>query len=69
MLDTEVPLIYTSRGNMPIASLQREVRWENTEDYVKFVEIYRFEGEVVIESANVLAKKLPSMAAEQFEIF
>jgi hypothetical protein len=69
MSNTEIPLIYTSRGNLPIASLTRNVRWENTEDYVKFVETYTFEDEVVIENANVLAKRLPTMAAQQFEIF
>lgn len=50
------PLIYTARGNLPIGNLEYETRWENTEDYVKFIETYKLDGEVVRESAHVLAK-------------
>lgn len=51
------PLIHTSRGNLPIASLQYETRWEDAPDYIKFVEVYRLDGEVVRESAHVYAKR------------
>lgn len=54
---TENPLIYTSHGNLPIASLQYETRWEDEADYIKFVEVYRLDGEVVRESAHVYAKR------------
>jgi hypothetical protein len=48
------PLIYTSRGNLPISSLKLETAWDVTNDYIKFVERYRdAEGEVVRESAHV----------------
>ena len=48
------PLIYTSRGNLPIASLKLETEWDLTKDYIKLIERYRdSEGEVVRESAHV----------------
>lgn len=51
------PLIYTSRGNLPVSSLDYETRWEDTPDYIKFVEVYRLDGEVVRESAHVYSKR------------
>lgn len=62
------PMIYTSRGNLPIESLQYATRWEDSVDYIKFVEVYTFDGEVVRESAHVYAKRglLVEPAAESF---
>ncbi len=51
------PLIYTSRGNLPIASMTYETRWEDAPEYLKFVETYSLNGEVVRESAHVYAKR------------
>lgn len=51
------PLIYTSRGNLPVSSLDYETRWEDTPDYIKFVEVYRLDDEVVRESAHVYSKR------------
>jgi len=56
------PLIYTARGNLPIGSLTYATRWEDTEDYIKFVETYTLDGEIVRESAHVYAKR--AMLAE-----
>ncbi len=53
----DVPLIYTSKGNLPEASLQFEPIWEDTPDYVKLRLIYRLGDEVVKESAFVLSKR------------
>ena len=48
------PLIYTSKGNVPAASLTYETAWDVQDSYIKFVERYRDEsGEVVKESAHV----------------
>lgn len=55
-MDAE-PLIYTSRGNLPVASLQYVTRWEDAPDYIKFVEIYTLDGEIVRESAHVYSKR------------
>lgn len=54
---TDTPLIYTSKGNLPIDSLTHSVDWEDTADYVKLTETYTLDGEVVKQSAHVMAKK------------
>lgn len=54
---TEVPLVWTIEGNLPVDSLQYETRWEDTPDYTKFVETYRRDGKVVKESAHVYCRK------------
>lgn len=53
---TEEPLIWTSKGNLPISCLQHDMRWEETDMYIKFVERYTLDGEVVKESAHVKCK-------------
>lgn len=53
----EPPLIYTSRGNLPMASLQYATRWEEGPEWIKFVETYSFDGEVVRESAHVYTRR------------
>jgi hypothetical protein len=54
-MNGETPLIYTSKGNVPVSSLTYEPRWEHSPgNYLKFVEQYRdASGEVVKESAHV----------------
>lgn len=63
---TDEPLIYTSRGNVPAASLTYETQWEFAPGLIKFVERHRAaDGEVVKESAhvydvrNVMAEAVP----------
>lgn len=51
------PMIHTSHGNLSIAALVYAVRWEDAEEYLKFVETYSLDGEVVRESAHVYAKR------------
>jgi hypothetical protein len=53
-LDLSEPLIWTSRGNLPISALKYEVMWEDhSPQYMKFCERYLAEdGEVVKESAH-----------------
>lgn len=53
---TEVPLIWTTQGNLPISSLEYRTEWENGDTYMKLREIYTHRGEVVRESAHVYAK-------------
>lgn len=52
-----VPLIHTALGNLPIADLEHRVRWEDTPAYTKLIDTYLYNGEVVRESAHVLAKR------------
>lgn len=47
------PLIFTSKGNLPVADLTHEVEWRTTEDCIIFIERYVLDGEVVKESSHV----------------
>lgn len=53
----QTPLIWTTKGNVPVDSLNYDAVWEVTEDFIKFREIYRLDGEVVKESAHVFMLK------------
>lgn len=57
------PLIYTIKGNLPIASLAYSHRWDVTDDYFKFTETYKLGEEVVRESAHVYDRKGVQMGA------
>ena len=50
------PLIYTSKGNLPISSLVYQTAWEDQPEYTKFMERYLLDGEVVKESAHVFSR-------------
>ncbi len=60
-----VPLIWTSKGNVPLSSLKYEHRWEETPDEVTFEERWYDEaGEVVKNNCHKLAKKQLSVFGE-----
>lgn len=62
---SDEPLIYTSKGNLPIASLKYETDWVVGDTFYKFVERYRDEtDEVVRESAHVYSTKGISASGE-----
>lgn len=74
----DVPLLYTTKGNLPIALFAEEgdedkhlkpgrhfVTWEVVDDYIKFVEVYTLNGEVVKSSPHVYIKKGLQLFAEQ----
>ena len=50
------PLIYTSKGNLPVSSLTYQTRWELTDTYIKFSERHLLGDEVVKESHHVYDK-------------
>lgn len=52
-LEKDVPLIWTTKGNLPVASLEHYIGWDVTEDAIVFKEQYRLNGEIVKESAHV----------------
>ena len=56
-LESNEPLVWTSKGNLPVASLGYETKWYDTPEYTKFVEIYKLGDEIVKESAHVMAKR------------
>lgn len=56
------PLIFTSKGNLPVADLKHEVEWRVTPEQIVFIEKYLLDGEVVKQSSHV--KVLVGTAAE-----
>jgi hypothetical protein len=53
---TEEPLIYTTRGNVPVASLAYSAEWRVTDAIAHFTEIYRdATGEIVRQDSHVYA--------------
>jgi hypothetical protein len=52
------PLIWTSKGNLPLASLTYQTAWDDQPTYIKFCERYLDStGEIVKESAHVYDKR------------
>jgi hypothetical protein len=51
------PLIWTTKGNLPVSSLKYETEWDVADTYIKFVERYLLDGEVVKEGAHVYCKQ------------
>jgi hypothetical protein len=51
-----VPLIYTSKGNVPIASLRYEHKWEDNDRYTALHEFWFDGDEIVKNSTHMLAK-------------
>lgn len=69
MMDANVePLVFTTKGNIPISSLEYFNRWEDSPEYVKFTEGYKLNGEVVKEGAHVMMRKTPGMELFQESI-
>lgn len=62
------PLIYTSKGNLPIASLTYSTEWDVQPAYFKFTETYKLGDEVVRQSAHVYDREgiKASAAVESF---
>lgn len=52
----EEPLIYTTKGNLPIASLEYSHAWDDRPDAIVFSETYKLDGEVVKHAVHVLTK-------------
>lgn len=53
----EEPLIWTIKGNIPIAFLEYKTEWIDNEDYMLFSESYLLDGETVKSSSHVYNKK------------
>lgn len=47
------PLIFTTKGNLPLAGLRQEVTWDISEDKIIFTESYFLGEECVKKSAHV----------------
>lgn len=46
-MNTEEPLIYTTKGNVPVSSLRYETRWHFDDEIITFEETY-FDGDEVV---------------------
>ena len=72
MTDTsQVPLIWTTKGNVPVDTLQLSTRWEITEDHIILVEEYTevATGEVVRSSSHIHVNKPPEAIGAEQPIF
>ena len=47
------PLIWTTKGNIPLVGLTHQTEWRITEKVIVFIERYFLEGEMVKESSHV----------------
>jgi len=56
ILNEIVPLIFTTKGNIPISELEYSNSWEDTETYTKFTETYTYNGEIVKNGSHVYSK-------------
>jgi hypothetical protein len=61
----EIPLIWTSKGNLPVDSLRYEHGWSDTEDYTAFEERWFLGDELVKNNRHMLTKKALTMGGEQ----
>lgn len=50
---TTEPLIWTTKGNIPAASLQHCVEWRVTPEQIIFIESYMLGDELVKQSSHV----------------
>lgn len=64
-METDTPLIYTSKGNMPVSDLQYRHYWFEDELAITFKEEYLLDGEVVRSNAHCRLKKGLDSAVEQ----
>jgi hypothetical protein len=62
--EKDVPLIWTTKGNLPVASLEYYIGWDITEESIVFKEQYRLDGEIVKENSHVKLLKGGDSAAE-----
>jgi hypothetical protein len=47
------PLIYTTKGNIPVNGLEHKVEWRVEPAQIVFTETYLLNGEVVKQSSHV----------------
>ncbi len=63
------PLIHTTRGNLPVASLTFAVTWRVEPDFISITETYTAEdGVVVRQDAHVCALKGANVQSDTAEI-
>lgn len=56
-ITAEEPLVYTTKGNLPLSSLQYRHEWLEDDVAITFAEEYTLDGEVVRRNAHSRLKK------------
>lgn len=64
MTDNTIPLIWTTKGNLPEADLRSEQKWVDHPDFVSLTLEYYLEEELVKSSTHVYSKKPLEMIGE-----
>lgn len=65
-MTNDEPLIYTTRGNLPIASLKYKHEWFEDDHETRLVETYTAEdGEIVKQNVHIKIKQGLAMTGEQ----
>lgn len=59
------PMVWTTKGNMPVEFLDYNVEWFENPDEIGLVEVYRHQGEIVRRSVHVRKKEGLSMDGDQ----
>jgi hypothetical protein len=59
------PLIWTTKGNLPVSQLRYETAWQDSPDCVVFRETYYLGDEVVKQSVHVLKRQGQAAQSEQ----
>lgn len=67
MINSE-PLIYTTKGNMPVSELDYSTSWGENGEEIAFAEEYRHQGEIVRRSVHIMKKRGAEMGAEQARV-
>ena len=61
----ETPMIWTSKGNLPIDILEYRTEWIEDPTKITMVEIYEHRGDVVRRSVHVYDRKGLCISADQ----
>lgn len=56
-MQADEPLVHTTKGNVPLSSLQYKHTWEEDEVAITFIEEYFMDGELVRRNAHSRLKK------------
>lgn len=51
------PLIFTTKGNIPVAHLEYSHEWAEDDVAITFIETYRLNGEIVKRNSHARLKK------------
>ncbi len=61
----EVPLIWTIKGNLPLADLRYETSWQDTAEFTTFTENHYLGDELVKSSTHAYNRQPLEMVGEQ----